>query len=146
MEDLYRFRHRLRVRYSEIDGQKIVFNAHYLTYVDIAIAAYFEEGLGLDLHGMAEEGKFDFVVAKTTLEYKDSARLGDWLNIWVRLKKLGRTSFTMEFKITREGENNPIVLAEIIYVSYNPETKTSQPVPTFLREKMEAFESGVIAD
>jgi len=52
----------------------------------------------------------------------------------------------LEFKITREGENNPIVLAEIIYVSYNPETKTSQPIPTFLRKKMEAFESGVIAD
>lgn len=104
MEDLYRFRHRLRVRYSEIDGQKIVFNAHYLTYLDIAIAAYFEEGLGLDLHGMAEEGKFDFVVAKTTLEYKDSARLGDWLNIWVRLKNLATPVLQCNLKLREKGK------------------------------------------
>ena len=30
-----------RVRYSEVDGQKIVFNAHYLTYFDTAITEYF---------------------------------------------------------------------------------------------------------
>ena len=31
---------RLRVRWSEVDMQKIVFNAHYLTYIDMAMAAY----------------------------------------------------------------------------------------------------------
>lgn len=34
------------VRYAEIDGQHIVFNAHYLTYCDEAIAALFDQ-LGL---------------------------------------------------------------------------------------------------
>lgn len=33
----YHFYHPLRVRYSEINGQKIVFNAHYLTYLDVAV-------------------------------------------------------------------------------------------------------------
>ena len=36
----FRCRERLRVRWSEVDLQKIVFNAHYLTYVDTAMAAY----------------------------------------------------------------------------------------------------------
>ena len=30
--------HRLRVRWAEVDMQKIVFNGHYLTYIDTAIA------------------------------------------------------------------------------------------------------------
>ena len=34
----YRFFHRLRVRWAEVDMQKIVFNAHYLMYFDTAIA------------------------------------------------------------------------------------------------------------
>src|SRR5574337_608685 len=36
----FRFHHRLRVRWAEVDMQKIVFNAHYLMYFDTAIADY----------------------------------------------------------------------------------------------------------
>lgn len=140
MGEEMKFSHRLRVRYSEIDGQKIVFNAHYLTYLDIAMSAYFEEGLQMNLADLSQKGTFDFVLAKSTLEYKKSAQLGDWLNIWCKVKKLGHTSFTMDFKITREGELDPILLAEIIYVCYDPEARTSRPVPNFIRENIIRFE------
>ena len=33
----FSFFHPFRVRYSEIDAQGVVFNAHYLTYYDTAI-------------------------------------------------------------------------------------------------------------
>ena len=38
----YEFRcfHRLRVRWAEVDMQKIVFNAHYLMYIDTAVSMY----------------------------------------------------------------------------------------------------------
>lgn len=36
----FRFFHRLRVRWAEVDMQKIVFNAHYLMYFDTAITEY----------------------------------------------------------------------------------------------------------
>ena len=136
----FHFSHRLKVRYSEIDGQKIVFNAHYLTYIDIAVSEYFQEGLNLDLLALAENGEFDFVVAKTTLEYKSSARLNEWLNIWCHTSKIGNTSMTMNFLIIKDGETKPIMLAEIIYVSYNPLTEVSQPVPDFVRKRIEQFE------
>ncbi|WP_209121264.1 thioesterase family protein [Alkalihalobacillus sp. BA299] len=142
MIENYQFSHRLKVRYSEIDGQKIVFNAHYLTYLDVTVSEYFEEGLRLDLVQLAEDEEFDFVLAKTTLEYKSPARLGDWLNIWCRVKKIGHTSFTMDFMITKEGERAPLLLAEIIYVSYNANTKSSEQVPDFIREKIVKFEKG----
>src|SRR5262249_11086983 len=35
------FRHRIRVRYSEIDGQAVVFNSRYLEYADVAITEYY---------------------------------------------------------------------------------------------------------
>ncbi|MEC7649574.1 MAG: acyl-CoA thioesterase, partial [Pseudomonadota bacterium] len=37
----FKFAWPFRVRYSEVDGQMIVFNAHYLTYYDTAITEYF---------------------------------------------------------------------------------------------------------
>lgn len=133
----YHFSHRLKVRYSEIDGQKIVFNAHYLTYIDVAVTEYFQEGLRLNMEG----GEFDFVLAKSTLEYKKSAHLNDWLNIWCKMSKVGNTSMTMNCMITRDVEDDPILLAEIIYVSYDPETKSARPVPEFVRAKIEALEN-----
>ena len=36
----FRFFHRLRVRWAEIDMQKIVFNGHYLAYIDTAVTSY----------------------------------------------------------------------------------------------------------
>ncbi|WP_042460595.1 acyl-CoA thioesterase [Neobacillus dielmonensis] len=136
--DGYRFFHKLKVRYSEIDGQKIVFNAHYLTYIDVAVTEYFHEGLNLNF----SETDFDFVLAKSTLEYKQPARLNDWLTIWCKMSKIGNTSMTMNCLITREEEVEPILLAEIIYVSFDPVMKNSRPVPDFVRSKIEAFESG----
>ncbi|MDQ0220208.1 acyl-CoA thioesterase [Peribacillus cavernae] len=96
-------------RYSEIDGQKIVFNAHYLTDLDVAVTEYFLEGLQLDMAELAENREFDFVLAKTTLEYKSPAYLNDWLNIWCRVGKVGNASMTMDFKITRDGETDPLL-------------------------------------
>ncbi|MFC0273021.1 acyl-CoA thioesterase [Metabacillus herbersteinensis] len=136
----YRFSHRLKVRYSEIDGQKIVFNAHYLTYLDVAVSEYFQEALRLDMTTLSENGEFDFVLAKSTLEYKSSAHLNDWLTIWCRMDKIGNTSMTMRFKITRDEVNSPLLLAKVIYVSFNPHTKSSQPVPLMIRNKVEQFE------
>jgi acyl-CoA thioester hydrolase len=132
MED-YRFSHRLKVRYSEIDGQKIVFNSHYLTYIDVAVTEYFQQLLQPD-------EAFDFVLAKSTIEYKRSAYLNDWLTIWCRVQKVGNKSMTMNYMITREDEIDPVLLAEIIYVSINNENMVPCPVPDFIRERIEQFE------
>ncbi|WP_407675656.1 acyl-CoA thioesterase [Peribacillus glennii] len=94
---------------------------------------------------LARSGQFDFVLAKTILEYKSPARLGDWLSIWCKMGKIGNTSMTMGFMITREGDTDPLLLAEIIYVSYNPHTESSMPVPVFIRERIEKFEKGEFA-
>lgn len=39
--DQFSFFHPFRIRYSEIDGQGVVFNAHYLTFYDTTITEYF---------------------------------------------------------------------------------------------------------
>ena len=36
----FRYLDRQRVRWAEIDAQKIVFNGHYLMYFDTAVAGY----------------------------------------------------------------------------------------------------------
>src|SRR2546425_13131128 len=70
---------RLRVRWAEVDMQKIVFNGHYLTYIDTAIAEYWRE-IGLPYpHGYVERYASDVFLRKATVEYLGSARYADGL-------------------------------------------------------------------
>ena len=43
--------------------------------------------------------------------------------------------------IRKEGETEPIVLAESIYVGYDMTTKRSVPIPDQVRNLIETFES-----
>jgi acyl-CoA thioester hydrolase len=42
--------------------------------------------------------------------------------------------------ITREDEPEPVLLAEIIYVTIDHDTKKTCHVPDFIRERIEQFE------
>ncbi|EPZ48098.1 MULTISPECIES: acyl-CoA thioesterase [Alicyclobacillus] len=131
--DNYRFHHELRVRFSEVDGQGIVFNAHYLSYLDIAFAEYLRRELQLS-SGMPRT-----VLAKSTLQFRQPAKFDDVLQIWVRTHRIGTSSMTVSFLITREDE--VLFEAEHIYVYVN-EDGQPQPVPELWRQTIEAYEQG----
>lgn len=138
--ETFPFVHTLRVRYSEIDGQKVVFNSHYLTYLDVAITEYFRN-LGA---GALDSSAFEIALVKATLEFKRSARLDDLLNVHVSVPKLGNSSFTGRFKISPcDGaeEQEPYLEAEIIYVSYSQEAGGAVPIPEWVRERVESFQN-----
>jgi acyl-CoA thioester hydrolase len=141
--ETFPFVHTLRVRYSEIDGQKIVYNSHYLTYIDIAITEYFRN-LGA---GALDSSAFEIALVKATLEFKRSARLDDLLNVHVSIPRLGNSSFTGRFRISPANEDReqepyePYVEAEIIYVSYSQEAGGAVPIPDWIRERVESFEN-----
>jgi acyl-CoA thioester hydrolase len=135
----YRFFYPLRVRYSEIDGQKIVFNAHYLTYIDLAIIEYFRKVLGEHWLELADSHVFDIALVKLTLDFKKSAKLDDMLHIYCGVSRIGNSSFTVGFSILR-GETEVILTAEAIYVNYNSGEGKSQSIPAEIRRKILLFE------
>ncbi len=141
----YHFYHPLRVRYSEIDGQKIVFNAHYLTYLDVAVTEYFREVLGDDWIELVEKNLFDIVLVKTTLEFKRPAKLDQILRVYCRVSRLGNSSFTISSMIVpekerMEEETDIILTAETIYANYNSTLNHSQSIPNEVRSKIVSFE------
>jgi YbgC/YbaW family acyl-CoA thioester hydrolase len=131
---------RLRVRWAEVDMQKIVFNGHYLTYIDTAIAEYWRE-IGLPYpDGYVERYGNDVYLRKATLEYAGSARYDDVLAIHCRVAKLGRSSMTFAFEIYREAEDAPLVTAELVYVNADPATMKAAALPEELRERVQRYE------
>jgi len=131
---------RLRVRWAEVDMQKIVFNGHYLTYLDTAVAEYWR-AIGVPYpEGYVERYGNDMYLRKATIEYLGSARYDDLLDVCCRVGKLGRTSMTFHFEIYREAEPAPLVTAELVYVNADPSTMKAAPLPDDLRRSVLSYE------
>jgi acyl-CoA thioester hydrolase len=139
----FRCVHRLRVRWAEVDMQGIVFNGHYLTYIDTAIADYFR---AIDLpypRGYVERYGNDMYLRKSEVEYLGSARYDEVLDVLCRAARLGRTSMTFAFEIHRAdlvAPAKPLVTAELVYVNADPKTMAPAPLPAALRQLIARYE------
>jgi YbgC/YbaW family acyl-CoA thioester hydrolase len=135
----FRFFHPLRVRWAEVDMQKIVFNAHYLMYVDTAVADYWR-ALGLPYEEAMRQLGGDLYVRKAAVEYHRSAAFDDRLDVALRCARIGNSSMVFESAIFRGDEL--LVTCELIYVFADVSSQTSRPVPKPLRELLGSFEAG----
>ncbi|WP_449538749.1 acyl-CoA thioesterase [Ferdinandcohnia sp. Marseille-Q9671] len=139
MEKVFNFSHTIRVRYSEIDGQKIVFNAHYLTYLDIAFTEYMREILGPDWLKNQHSSNFEPVLVKSTVQYIKPAMLDDLVTVYVRVHTVGNSSLSLESLIKRNGD--VLLEAETIQVNYNNVSKSSAPIPEEIKRRIREFEN-----
>src|SRR5438046_1438695 len=133
------FFHPFRVRYSEIDGQGVVFNAHYLTYFDTTITEYFR-ALGYDQYADAKQTGEDFHVVKSVIEYKAPVRF-DWeLDVGARVARIGNSSMTFELAIFLKGGNEALVTGEIIWVNTNQQTHRPVPISKANRKRVDQMQ------
>lgn len=135
----FRFFHPLRVRWAEVDMQKIVFNAHYLMYFDTAMADYWR-ALALPYEASLQALQGDLYVRKATLEYHASARADERIDVGLRCSRIGNSSLVFEGGVFRG--DNLLVSGELVYVFADPVTQTSRPVPEQLRSLLLGFEAG----
>jgi YbgC/YbaW family acyl-CoA thioester hydrolase len=135
----FRFLERLRVRWAEIDMQRIVFNGHYLMYIDTAVTGFWR-ALALPYEETFAQLGGELFVRKATLEYEDSAQLDDLLEIGVRVLRVGNSSLVKEAAVLR-GETL-LVRGELVYVYADPVARAARPVPQTLRDVLAAFEAG----
>ena len=137
------FRYYLRVRYGECDAQKVVFNARYAEYVDLATTEFLRAlGYGDQLFS----GELDFQLVKQTVEWKAPARFDQVLEISVFAKGFGNTSFTLATEFRIAGHERLIVTAETVYVLVKQHTLTKTPLSPDLRAAMQQGAAGMTTD
>lgn len=137
----FRFFHRLRVRWAEVDMQKIVFNAHYLMYIDTAVSDYWR-ALALPYEEAFAQLGGELYVKKAGIEFHASARLDDQLDIGMQCTRIGTSSMLFTAGIFRGEEL--LITGELVYVFADPATQTSRPVPQALRDILTGFEAGEV--
>jgi YbgC/YbaW family acyl-CoA thioester hydrolase len=135
----FRVFHRLRVRWAEVDMQKIVFNAHYLMYFDTAIADYWR-ALSLPYEEAMLHLGGELYVKKASVEYHGSARFDDQLDVALKCARIGSSSMVFSGAIFRRDQL--LVSCDLVYVFADPASQTSRPVPHALRCLLERFEAG----
>ncbi len=134
----FAFSTRFRVRYAEIDGQRIVFNSRYLEYADVAVTEFWEwTGIAEALPDVWPTTEFN--VRRTEIDYLRPFRLGDTVEAFVRIEKLGTTSLTKRFELAHAetGELHTV----ITMVSVHVDLETGRPValPDAIRTVLEAL-------
>jgi acyl-CoA thioester hydrolase len=138
-----RFRYFLRVRYGECDAQKVVFNARYADYVDLATAEFLRS---LGYEHEIQTAELDYQLVKQTIEWKAPARYDQVLEISVAAKHLGTTSFTFVSEFRIAGAEAIIATAETVYVHVDTKTLTKQPLPQAMRERFTGGAPGKVVD
>ena len=141
----FAFFHHLRVRWSEVDMQKVVFNGNYFNYFDVAVYESWRAMLaaGVARDGPALKASFDqwvhnIYVVKATAEYHAPANWDDELEVGVRVAKLGRSSMRTLVEIHRGDEH--LITGELIYVYKDPVAGAPAPLPARFRELITGFE------
>ncbi|WIV54817.1 acyl-CoA thioesterase [Amycolatopsis nalaikhensis] len=120
----------LRVRYHECDGQGIVFNAHYMAYVDMC--AFAAEKALFGSHDEFLAHGTDVVVAEANLKFRAPARYDEELVVSQYLTHLGTTSLVFDFEIHR-GETL-VLAANVRYVFIDPATVRPTAPPDAVRK------------
>jgi acyl-CoA thioester hydrolase len=134
----FRFSHRLRVRWAEVDMQGIVFNGHYLAYFDVGVTEYYR-AIGHPYPGSFAGAGTDLFVKKAEIEYHAPAAYDDLVDVCVRVARIGRSSFEFRAEIYREAEL--LVSGALVYVNADPALREARPLPAFLKEAFQAYEA-----
>ena len=132
------FRHRIRVRFNECDGQGVVFYANYLMYFDVAMTELWREAFGGGYAGLIANGT-DAMVAEASIRYRASARFDDELDLVARVTRIGTTSSMTTISAERVSDGAVLAEADLRHVFIDPATLEKTEIPEEVRAGMERY-------
>ncbi len=126
----------VRVGFSDTDAQGIVYYGRYLPYFDYARVEYSRHLGVLTL----ELGPHEFVMRACDVLYEAPARFDDLLEVFVRTKRIGRSSMRCELAAYRVEDDELMCTAEQTLVLVDPAERRGVPIPDVYREAIGRFE------
>jgi acyl-CoA thioester hydrolase len=131
----FKFSSLTRVGFSDTDAQGIVYYGRYLPYFDAARVEYHRHlgMLGLEVGG-------ELVMRASNIEYHAPARFDDLLEVFIRVKRIGRTSVTYEMAAYRVEDDVLMVTATQTLVLVDLQERKPRPIPDAAREPIRLFE------
>jgi acyl-CoA thioester hydrolase len=137
-------RYEEQVRFGDTDAMGHANNSRFLTYCESARIAYWEavtgEPFAVATHGQQES----MILAEITVTFRSQAYFGDELTVESRVGRIGRTSFTLEHRITAapsdHGPARLVAVALGVQVLFDYESGRPRVIPDELAARIEAYE------
>ena len=121
------FKHKLRVRYGDIDQQGVVYNPHYLTYVDEALEHWI-----LPISRLRQELGWDMMLKKAELEWQGSLGYPDELTVSAQPVHFGNSSWSVRY--TGKSSGREVFTADVLYISIKAGENRPMPTPEPIRD------------
>src|SRR5947208_818403 len=119
-------------------------NALYHTYVESARTSYLEDVPGEPVR-LGVHGELSFILAESRMVHRSPAFYGETLTVESRVTRIGRTSVTMEHRITapdsQVGPRRLVAVCESVLVHYDYGRNVPEPIVDEKLARFEGFEN-----
>ena len=130
------FATRFRVRYAEIDGQKVVFNSRYLEYADVAMGEWWRwSGIGAALGETWEATEFH--VRRAEVDYLRPFHWGDMVEGRVTLARIGGSSLSFAIELAHAETGALHARVTLVIVNVDLATHAAAPIGAEVRHYLE---------
>jgi 4-hydroxybenzoyl-CoA thioesterase len=124
------------VRFEEVDAAQIVFFPRFFGYCHEAMEALFDDVEGGYVR-LVRDRKIGVPAVHVACDFKHPLRYGDVARIEATVAKLGRTSVTFQYAITRLSDGVPIASITHVCVVSDLTSLTKIPIPDDVRSALE---------
>lgn len=136
----FRFSTRIRVRWSEVDPQSVVFNARYLDYADIAVTEYWR---AIRAAGYWNGDMLEYHVAKAEVLFKKPIKGDEEIDLLVRTSRFGTTSMTTLVEIHGADADDLRAAIELVAVHIDLSDHRPRPIPDSVRRALMTFDGAL---
>jgi len=123
----------VELRFSDVDAMNHVNNAVYVTLLETARLRLWQEHLGFV--GSARD--IPLIVARVAVDFRAPVGLEDPVEVGLAVKHIGRTSFTLVYRI--EASGRLAAEAETVQVHYDYGKARAVPITGELLAKLEGL-------
>jgi len=137
----------IEVRFADTDAMGHVNNAVYLTYCEMARIRYWTDVTGEPI-APGHEGAESLILAEARITYRAPVFHGERVTVETRATRLGRSSFTLEHRLTAHLPDEPprlVATSESVMVRYDYATERPTPLGAAFVAAIEAFEGTALS-
>lgn len=124
------------VRFEEVDAAQLVFFPRFLGYCHEAMEALFDDVEGGYVH-MVRDRKIGVPAVHVECDFKSPLRYGDVARIETTVAKLGRTSVTFRYALSRASDGAHVASITHVCAVSDLSALRAIPIPDDIRAALE---------